>query len=114
MDCKKNWISDRQVEVIFSKLTYSSCESRTISGRSKTLDAARMKELEPHKRYTLAISLLHVQHAKTIDDIGTMYIKRVAKAENKAERAFHILKRKRENKQTNSLLHYVIPSPLIN
>ncbi|HHL0974690.1 TPA: DUF4158 domain-containing protein, partial [Bacillus cereus] len=101
---RKNWMSNRQVgATFFRNLHIPPAKVERLAAEAKTLDAARMKELEPHKRYTLAISLLHVQYAQTIDDIGTMYIKRIAKAENKAERALHILKEKRE-KQTDKLI----------
>jgi len=101
---RKNWMSNRQVgATFFRNLQIPPAKVERLAAEAKTLDAARMKELEPHKRYTLAISLLHVQYAQTIDDIGTMYIKRIAKAENKAERSLHILKEKRE-KQTDKLI----------
>ncbi|WP_257475465.1 DUF4158 domain-containing protein [Bacillus sp. FDAARGOS_1420] len=101
---RKNWMSNRQVgATFFRNLHIPPAKVERLAAEAKTLDAARMKELEPHKRYTLAISLLHVQYAQTIDDIGTMYIKRIAKAENKAEKALHILKEKRE-KQTDKLI----------
>ncbi|MGG0446814.1 Tn3 family transposase [Bacillus mycoides] len=101
---RKNWMSNRQVgATFFRNLHIPPAKVERLAAEAKTLDAARMKELEPHKRYTLAISLLHVQYAQTIDDIGTMYIKRIAKAENKADRALHILKEKRE-KQTDKLI----------
>ncbi|MED3397893.1 DUF4158 domain-containing protein [Bacillus wiedmannii] len=100
---RKNWISDRKVgSNFFQNLLIPPAKIERLAAEAKTLDAARMKELEQHKRYTLAIALLHVQYAKTIDDIGTMYIKRVAKAENKAERALYV------SRKTNRRTHYDI------
>ncbi|UTR13547.1 hypothetical protein MM221_13035 [Salipaludibacillus sp. LMS25] len=74
-----------------------------LSGEATTLDAARMKELEPNKRYTLAVALLCTQFAKTLDDIGEMFTKRVAIVEQKAEKSLVDLKEKRE-KQADSLI----------
>ncbi|MEK4282532.1 MULTISPECIES: Tn3 family transposase [unclassified Cytobacillus] len=74
-----------------------------LADEAMTLDAAGMKKVEPYKRYTLAVTLLFAQFAKTIDDIGEMYTKRVAIAENKAEKSLNDLKERRE-KQTDALI----------
>nr|WP_240792585.1 hypothetical protein [Bacillus thuringiensis] len=98
-------MSNRQVGAkFFRKLYIPPAKVERLAAEAKTLGAARMKELEPHKRYTLAISLLHVQYAKTIDDIGTMYIKRVAKTENKATKALHTTLKEKREKQTDELI----------
>ncbi|WP_336974033.1 hypothetical protein [Bacillus thuringiensis] len=52
--------------IFFQNLHIPPAKVERLAAEAKTLDAARMKELEPHKRYTLAISLLHVQHAKRL------------------------------------------------
>ncbi|MEM9510212.1 MAG: Tn3 family transposase, partial [Cyanobacteria bacterium P01_E01_bin.35] len=52
-----------------------------------SLDAARMKELEPHKRYTLAAALIATQSARTLDDLATMFIRRMQKIHVKAKEA---------------------------
>jgi len=49
------------------------------AAEAMTLDAARMKSLEPHKRYTLATSLLAEKKARTLDDLAEMFIKRMLK-----------------------------------
>ncbi len=49
------------------------------AAEAMTLDAARMKSLEPHKRYTLAASLLAEKKARTLDDLAEMFIKRMLK-----------------------------------
>jgi len=43
---------------------------RNFAGEAKSLDAARMQEMEPHKRYTLAAALLQVQLSRVLDDLG--------------------------------------------
>ncbi len=52
-----------------------------------SLDAARMKELEPQKRYTLAAALIATQSARTLDDLASMFIRRMQKIHVKAKEA---------------------------
>lgn len=52
-----------------------------------SLDAARMKELEPHKRYTLAAALITTQLARTLDDLASMFIRRMQNIHVKASEA---------------------------
>lgn len=52
-----------------------------------SLDAGRMKELEPHKRYTLAAALIVTQSARTLDDLASMFIRRMQKIHVKAKEA---------------------------
>ncbi|NBD32637.1 MAG: Tn3 family transposase, partial [Cyanobacteria bacterium] len=52
-----------------------------------SLDAARMKTLEPSKRYTLAIALIATQSAQTLDDLASMFIRRMQKIHVKAKEA---------------------------
>src|SRR6516162_125016 len=40
------------------------------AAEAKSLDAARMLETQPQKRYTLASALIRVQVARTLDDLG--------------------------------------------
>jgi hypothetical protein len=46
-----------------------------LGAEARSLDAARMMELEPNKRYTLAAALLFLQTARARDDLGTMFIR---------------------------------------
>ena len=64
-----------------------------------SLDAARMKELEPNKRYTLAAALIATQSARTLDDLATMFIRRMQKIHVKAKEA---LNKYREEYQTRT------------
>lgn len=52
---------------------------------AQTLDASRMKELNPKKRYTLAVALLAVQYTRTLDDITEMFIKRMQQLHHKSK-----------------------------
>jgi hypothetical protein len=54
---------------------------------AKTLDAARMAAMEPHKRYTLAVALVTAQSAQTLDDLGEMFIKQMMSIHRKGKDA---------------------------
>lgn len=69
------------------------------AAEAMTLDAARMKELEPNKRYTLAISLMATSAAQTLDDIALMFIKRMMKIHHKGKEA---LEHYRQEHQTRT------------
>jgi len=52
---------------------------RSFALEARSLDAARMLEMEQHKRYTLAAALVSRQIARCLDDLGEMLIKKVRK-----------------------------------
>ncbi len=54
---------------------------------AKSLDAGRMSEMEPRKRYTLAAALVRQQIARCLDDLGEMLVKRMRKAHRSAQNA---------------------------
>ncbi|MGH0758452.1 Tn3 family transposase [Bacillus cereus] len=101
---RKKWLDERQVKFDFyQRFQIPPAKIERLAAEAKTLDASRMKKLEPHKRYTLAVSLLSIQLANTIDDIGEMYIKRIASAHKKSESSLQELKKKKE-KQMDGLI----------
>ncbi|HEY9641541.1 MAG TPA: Tn3 family transposase [Coleofasciculaceae cyanobacterium] len=51
------------------------------------LDANRMKEVERHKRYTLAAVLLKTQYAQTLDDLSEMFIRQMQQLHQKGQEA---------------------------
>lgn len=57
---------------------------RHFAAEAKSLDAARMREMEANKRYALCAVLIKMQTAKRLDDLATMFIKRMKKIHNKA------------------------------
>lgn len=60
---------------------------RHFAAEAKTLDAGRMKEVEPRKRACLMAALIHSQVAARLDDLGEMLVKRVHKIHQRAEEA---------------------------
>ncbi|HRY19836.1 MAG TPA: DUF4158 domain-containing protein [Candidatus Competibacteraceae bacterium] len=60
---------------------------RHFAHEAKTLDAARMRDMEPGKRWTLAAALLSVQAARILDDLAEMLIKRISALHHKGKEA---------------------------
>jgi hypothetical protein len=58
-----------------------------LAAEAHSLDAARVMELEPHKRYTLAAALLFLQTARARDDLGTMFIRVMQRINNEGKKA---------------------------
>ena len=57
------------------------------ASEAKSLDVARMRRIEPQKRYALVASLVKVHHTRSLDDIGDMFVKRIAKIHFKGREA---------------------------
>jgi TnpA family transposase len=57
------------------------------AAEARSLDAARMQEMERYKRYTLAAALLRVQLSRVLDDLGQMFIKRMMRIHRRAKEA---------------------------
>ncbi|MGH9901778.1 MAG: DUF4158 domain-containing protein, partial [Pyrinomonadaceae bacterium] len=73
------------------------------AAEAKSLDAARMNEMEPHKRYTLAAALIKAQVARNLDDLGEMFIKRMKKIHLKGQNALADF-RARHQSRTDQLI----------
>jgi hypothetical protein len=73
------------------------------AAEARTLDAARMRELEPAKRYTLTAALVAVQTARTRDDLAEMFIKRMLSVHQQAREALAAY-RERHTQQTDALI----------
>src|SRR5207244_11318342 len=54
---------------------------------ARALDATEMKDLEPHKRLTLAVAFVLVQSAGALDDLAEMFIKRMLAIHQKGKDA---------------------------
>jgi TnpA family transposase len=60
---------------------------KQFAAQAMTLDAARMKELEPSKFYTYAAASVRTSAASALDDIAQMFIKRMLKIHHLGEEA---------------------------
>jgi TnpA family transposase len=74
---------------------------RSFALEARSLDAARMLEMEPHKRYSLAAALVGRQIARCLDDLGEMLVKKVRKMHRQAHEEFRqaLLGRQLQNDQ---------------
>ena len=73
------------------------------AAEAKSLDAARLMEIQPQKRYTLAAALIRAQVARTLDDLGETLIKRMTKIDHSGEEALADY-RKRHQSRTDELI----------
>ena len=73
---RQTWLAKYRLEQ--KSLSIPDVKIKHFAAEAKTLDAARMLEMEPQKRLTLAASLLKVQSARVLDDLGEMLIKRMS------------------------------------
>ena len=76
---------------------------KQMAAEAKTLDAARMAEMEPNKRYALAIALLFVQSTTVKDNIGEMLIKRMMRIHTKGKQSLEQY-RSQQQKRTDELV----------
>ena len=74
---------------------------RQFAAEARSLDAARMQEMEPNKRYTVAAALLHVQLSRVLDDLGQMFIKRMTRIHRHAKEALALQRLKHQDRTDN-------------
>jgi hypothetical protein len=92
----------------FSAVPLIRIQSYAVEARS--LNAARMLEMEPQKRYTLAAALVRRQIAQCLDDIGEMLIKKMRKMHRQAHEEFQqaLLRRQSQTDQLVMILFQVL------
>lgn len=83
---------------------------RHFAAEAKSLDTARMQEVETTKRYTLASALLKMQVARRLDDLGEVLIRRIQKIHTKAKEALseHRAKHQAETDALVGKLHNIL------
>src|SRR6266480_2130862 len=84
---------------------------KQFAAEAKTLDAARMREMLPRKRYTLAAALLLVQSAQALDDLAEMLIKRMLAIHQKGKEAlqqYHLEHQARTDSLVTTLRDLVV------
>jgi TnpA family transposase len=80
------WLAAHQLPGhVLSSLPAAKLEQFAAEARS--LDAARMQALEPHKRCTLAAVLLRTQWSRVLDDLGQIFIKRMMRIHRRGKEA---------------------------
>lgn len=80
------WLTDQQLPAsVLGGLP--TIKVNQFEAEAKSLNAARMLELEPYKRYTLAAVLLQTQLSRVRDDLGQMFIKRMMRIHRRGKEA---------------------------
>jgi TnpA family transposase len=97
-----NKISNIGIEAAILK-TIPDSKLKHFVEEAKTLDAAKMKELEPYKRYTIAVAFLKQQSSNILDDMGEIFIKLVRNSINSAKNKLNYHKSK-HSKITDELI----------
>lgn len=83
---------------------------KQFSSEAKTTDAHKMKNMKPYKRYALAITLITIQKAAALGDLGEMMIKAIIKIHHKGQNELN-QKIEQNRERTDSLidtLHQVL------
>jgi TnpA family transposase len=90
---------DLHSESLFSAVP--AVRMQSFASEARSLNAARMLEMEPQKRYTLAAALVRQQVAQCLDDLGEMIIKKIRKIHRQAHEEFQqaLLRRQTQTDQ---------------
>ncbi|MGH0945637.1 DUF4158 domain-containing protein [Bacillus mycoides] len=105
----RNWLVNQNIPIDITR-DIPLVKVKQMAIEAKTLTAGRMAEMEPQKRYSLAICLVRVQLSKDLDNIGEMLIKRIMSIHKRGRNHLQDYKKKTQ-KRTDSLvatLHDVI------
>ena len=93
---------------IFTRIPNTKVER--FAAEAMSLDAPKMRRLEENKRYTLATALLRTQLARSLDDIGEMFVKRMRQIHHKATEALDEFRQRHQGETDRlvTLLHNVL------
>jgi Domain of unknown function (DUF4158) len=99
---------DLHAENFFTAVSAVRLQSYAVEARS--LNAARMLEMEPQKRYTLVAALVRRQIARCSDDIGEMLIRKMRKMHRRAHEEFQqaLLRRQTQTDQLLMILFQIV------
>jgi TnpA family transposase len=96
------WLSALKPDINVADLLLE-VKLRKFAEEAKGMDAARMAAMKPERRITLALCLLEVQAAKAVDDLATMFLRRMGNIHKKAGEALEAHRAGRQ-KQTDGLV----------
>lgn len=100
---RQQWLA-REYQPIALNTLLPEVKLRQFALEAKSLDAARMQEMTPPKRYTLAATLIALQNARVLDDLAEMFIKRMLRIHRHAREAL-ALDRLKHQERTDGLIH---------
>jgi len=80
------------------------------AAEARSLDASRMLEMEPSKRYTLSAAFIKTRASQYLDDLGEMFIRRMRKIHQKSKEALDEYRTRHQNRtdQLIGILHRLV------
>jgi TnpA family transposase len=100
---RQRWLDCERLPIALNTLL-PEVKLRQFALEAKSLDAARMQEMAPEKRYTLAATLIELQNARALDDLAEMFIKRLMRIHRHGREAL-ALDRLKHQERTDTLIH---------
>ncbi len=100
---RQRWLARERPPIALNTLL-PEVKIRQFALEAKSLDAARMQEMTPAKRYTLAETLIELQNARVLDDLAEMFIKRLMRSHRHGREAL-ALDRLKHQERTDGLIH---------
>lgn len=100
---RQRWLALERAPVALSRFL-PQVKLRQFALEVKSLDAARMLEMAPAKRYTLAATLIELQNARVLDDLAEMFIKRMMRRHRRGREAL-AMDRLKHQERTDGLVH---------
>jgi hypothetical protein len=100
---RQQWLA-REYQAIDLNTLLPKVKLRQFALEAKSLDAARMQEMSPPKRYTLAATLIALHNARVPDDLAEMFTKRMLRIHRHAREAL-ALDRLKHRERTDGLIH---------
>ena len=100
---RQRWLALEQPPMALNTLL-PEVKLRQFALEAKSLDAARMLEMAPAKRYTLAATLIELQNARVLDDLAEMFIKRLMRTHRHGREAL-AMDRLKHQERTDGLIH---------
>jgi TnpA family transposase len=100
---RQRWLALEQPPMALNTLL-PEVKLRQFALEAKSLDAARMLEMAPAKRYTLAATLIELQNARVLDDLAEMFIKRLMRVHRHGREAL-AMDRLKHQERTDGLIH---------
>jgi TnpA family transposase len=100
---RQRWLARERPAIALNTLL-PEVKLRQFALEAKSLDAARMLEMAPAKRYTLAATLIELQNARLLDDLAEMFLKRLMRIHRHGREAL-ALDRLKHQERTDGLIH---------
>ena len=100
---RQRWLAMERLAIALNTLL-PEVKLRQFALEAKSLDARRMIEMAPAKRYTLATTLIELQNARVLDDLTEMFIKRLMRIHRHGREAL-AMDRLKHQERTDGLVH---------